>query len=233
MPTPAHPPVALLQAQLQEFNLLPSRSLHAGRAGALALGGTPPGDLGALAAQPAVQRALHKRWSAQLLAQLGDHAQPVLDLSHAALPAALATPALLGRVARDAGVALLGTYLRRTIARDAVMSARESLGAPALDWARQGAADVHPGLADPGRWTQSDDLGHAADLLGAGVIAQSWHDAPAPIKLRADWKLPSTAVEDTAVRTASALDPQGARQLCLQLLARLDPAWLSNFPATR
>jgi len=29
------------------------------------------------------------------------------------------------------------------------------------------------------------------------------------------------------------LDARGARQLCLQLLARLDPAWLSSFPATR
>lgn len=222
----------LLQAPLQEFNLLPSRSLHAGRAQALAHAGMPPQGPAALAAPPAVQRALHRRWSAQLLAQLGDHAQPVLDLSHAALPVALATPALLGRVARDAGVALLGAYLRRTIARDAVLAARESLGASGLDWALHGAADVHPGLAETGRWTQSD-LGEAADLLGAGVIAQSWQDAPAPIKLRADWKLPPTAVEDTAVRTASALDPQGARQLCLQLLARLDPAWLSNFPATR
>ena len=88
------------------------------------------------------------------------------------------------------------------------------------------------GALGVGEWVRRG-LGEAADLLGAGVVAQSWHDAPAPIKLRADWKLPPAAVADTAVRTASALDPQGARQLCLQLLARLDPAWLSNFPTTR
>ena len=65
------------------------------------------------------------------------------------------------------------------------------------------------------------------------LSAQAWHDAPAPIRLRADWKLAPAAVDTPAVRAASTLDARGARQLCLQLLARLDPAWLSSFPATR
>ena len=121
MPTPAaSSPAALLDARLQEFNLLPSRSLHAERARAL----DGAGDA---------------------LAQLGEHAQPVLDLSHAALPLALAAPALLARLARDAGVTLLGGHLRRTIARDAVLQARSALGDASLDWARQGAAALHPG----------------------------------------------------------------------------------------
>ncbi len=225
-------PAPLLQRALQEFNLLPSRSLHAARAHVLAPAGMPPGGRAARGAAPAGPRAVHRRWSAERLAQLGDHAQPVLDVSHTALPVALATPALLGRLARDAGVALLGGHLRRTIARSAVQQAREALGAAGLDWARHGAAAVHPGLEDAAAWLPRG-LGEAADLLGAGVIAQSWHDAPAPLKLRADWKLPPAAVDDAGVRTASALNPHGARQLCLQLLARLDPAWLSTFPATR
>ena len=165
MPTPAaSSPAALLDARLQEFNLLPSRSLHAERARAL----DGAGD--ALAQQPAVQRALHRRWSAQLLAQLGEHAQPVLDLSHAALPLALAAPALLARLARDAGVTLLGGHLRRTIARDAVLQARSALGDASLDWARQGAAALHPGLEAPGPWI-APGLDRGADLLGAGLLA--------------------------------------------------------------
>ena len=164
MPTPAaSSPAALLDARLQEFNLLPSRSLHAERARAL----DGAGD--ALAQQPAVQRALHRRWSAQLLAQLGEHAQPVLDLSHAALPLALAAPALLARLARDAGVTLLGGHLRRTIARDAVLQARSALGDASLDWARQGAAALHPGLEAPGPWI-APGLDRGADLLGAGLL---------------------------------------------------------------
>lgn len=229
MSAPTTSPPALLQARLQEFNLLPSRSLHAERAHALL---ARDGTESAVTSQPAVQRALHRRWSAQLLAQLGEHAQPVLDLSHAALPLALAAPALLARLARDAGVTLLGGYLRRTIARDAVLQARSALGDASLDWARQGASALHPGLEDPNHWI-APGLDQAADLLGAGVIAQAWHDAPAPIRLRADWKLAPAAVDTPAVRAASTLDARSARQLCLQLLARLDPAWLSSFPATR
>lgn len=227
MPPPAAPPSALLQARLQEFNLLPSRSLHADRARLMAPADAPA----ALSSHPGVQRALHRRWSEQLLAGLGEHAQPVLELSHAALPCALAAPSLLRQLVRDAGVTLLGRHLRRTIARDAVLQAREALGDASLDWARSGAAAVHPGLDNPDDWIKAG-LDQAADLLGAGVVAQSWQDAPAPIRLRADWKLPPSATDTLTVRTASALDPQGARQFCRQLLARLDPAWLSTFPTT-
>jgi type III secretion protein K len=228
--TPVSPPAAL-QARLQEFNLLPSRSLHPERARLLAPPDANPASA-ALARQPAVQRALHRSWSAQLLAQLGEHAQPLLDLSHAALPLALAAPPLLARIARDAGVTLLGGHLRRSITRDAVQHARAALGDASLDWARHGAAALHPGLEDARPWL-APGLDHAADLLGAGLIAQAWNDAPAPLRMRADWKLAPAAVDTPAVRAASALDALGARQLCLQLLARLDSAWLSSFPATR
>lgn len=231
MPSPAAPPTALLQARLQEFNLLPSRSLHAERTPLLLPLVTDPAVI-ALSCQAAGQRALHRRWSAQLLAQLGEHAQPVLGLSHAALPLALAAPAQLARLARDAGVTLLGGYLRRTIARDAVLRARTAVGDAGLDWARHGAAALHPGVADAAPWV-AGGLDHAADLLGAGVIAQAWQDAPDPIRRRADWKLSPAAVDTPSVRSASGLDAPGARQLCLQLLARLDSAWLSSFPATR
>lgn len=231
MSAPPPSPPALLQSRLQEFNLLPSRSLHAERTALLLMPPAADPAVAALANQPAVERALHRRWSAQLLGQLGEHARPVLDLSHAALPLALAAPAQLARLARDAGVTLLGGYLRRTIARDAVRDARAALGDAGLEWARHGAASLHPGVADAEPWA-AHGLGPAADLLGAGVIAQAWEDAPEPIRLRANWKLSPAAVDSASVRSASGLDAPAARQLCLQLLARLDSAWLSSFPAT-
>jgi type III secretion protein K len=75
-------------------------------------------------------------------------------------------------------------------------------------------------------------LAAGADQLGAGLLAQSWHDAPAPLRRRADWKLPLDA-ESSASRQASGMTPTLARQLCLQTLSFLEPTWLSSFPATR
>ena len=120
----------------------------------------------------------------------------------------------------------------QALARIAALFRRvDALAQPAVATG-QGAAALHPGLEAPGPWI-APGLDRGADLLGAGLLAQAWHDAPAPIRLRADWKLAPAAVDTPAVRAASTLDARGARQLCLQLLARLDPAWLSSFPATR
>ncbi len=227
MPSLAHTP-PFLMARLLEFNLLPSRSLHAERAQALLDAGPAPAHL---LNQPAVQRALHRRWSAELLARLGDHAAPVHDVTLPALPLALAAQPLLARLVRDAGVLLLGGHLRRTIAREPVLQARTELGADSLAWARNGAAQLHPGLDDAQPWLGAG-WAPAADALGSSLLAQAWHDAPAPLRLRADWKLPPAA-DSAATRQASGLQPAAARAVCLQLLSRLDPAWLSNFPATR
>lgn len=232
LPTPSTPAAAALFVRLQAFNLLPSQTLHPERAAAWF---PEAAALGPLAAHPAAQRSLHKRWSQRLLERLGDDARPVTDLGHPALPLALAAPDLLARLVRDAGVLLLGRQLRQTIQRDQVLAAREGLGADALHWARTGAAELHPGLDDASPWLPGHgaaSYAQAADQLGAGLLAQAWHDAPAPVRRRADWKLPPEA--DTApLRAASGLDAAHARGLCLQLLARLDPQWLSLFPATR
>lgn len=223
------PPPAL-NANLLQFNLLPSRTLHAAREQALW-----PADAqqGPWLSQPSAQRALHRLRSAELLQQLGPHAEPVQDATQPALPLALAAPALLQRLAREAGVLLLNAHLRHTIVRAQVQIASAALGQAALDWARQAAQSVHPGLdaAHLAPWL-GDDLAATADALGEGVVAQAWQDAPAPLRLRADWKL-SPQSERSDLRAASALTPERARTACLSLLARLDPAWLSTFPATR
>lgn len=233
LPTPSSPATAALFVRLQAFNLLPSQTLHPERAAAWF---PEAATLGPLAAHPAAQRSLHKRWSQRLLERLGDDALPVADLAHPALPLALAAPELLARLVRDAGVLLLGRPLRRTILREQVLAAREGLGAEALHWARTGAAELHPGLDDAGPWLQQEHgaahYAKAADQLGAGLLAQAWHDAPAPLRRRADWKLPPEA-DAAPLRAASGLDAAHARGLCRQLLARLDPQWLSSFPATR
>ena len=213
-------------APLQHFNLLPSLSLHASRA-RLWL----PGYATAAPwlAEPASQRQWHRRWSQLLLDRLQADAQSVSDLGHPATPLALAGPALLQSTARHAGLLLLGKNLRQRIARSEVREAQEAIGRAALDWVCSQGARLHPGLNEPQRW-QAQGLAAAADQLGVGVLAQSWHDAPAALRRRADWKLP-LAAESPESRQASGLTPAQARELCLQTLLFLEPEWLSSFPA--
>lgn len=221
------PSDALRSAPLQRFNLLPSLDLHASRA-ALWLPGhaTAAGWLAA----PAARRQWHGHWSRLLLERLQSDAQPVRDLAHVATPLALATSDLLLATARHAGLLLLGAHLRRRIARAEVIAAQEAIGSAAWDWVCLQGAALHPGLEDPGPWLELD-LAVAADQLGAGLLAQSWHDAPAALRRRADWKLPLDA-ETPASREASGMTAPQACRLCLQTLQFLEPEWLSSFPTT-
>ncbi len=209
-----------LVPRLLEFNLLPSRTLHPARMAQLA----PPAGLAEAAP------SLHRRWSARLLDRLGTEAAPVLTLAEPALPLALAAPALLQRLARDLGMMLLGKALRRLIEREEVLSARAGLGEDAMAWVLDGAMQLHPGMADAHRWLQAG-WAEASDQLGSGLLAQAWHDAPAPLRQRADWKLPP-ASEDTEPRTASGLAAPQARALSLQRLKQMEPAWFFSFPGT-
>ena len=219
-------PVASL---LLEFNLLPSRTLHPTQVARL----DPPEGLAH--AQPAVAAALHKRWSARLLETLGSAGTPVLNGREPALPLALATPALLKQLARDLGIALLGNYLRRVIDRQEVVALRSTLGMEGMVWALEGAPELHPGLPDPGKWLKTDvhsaahPAANAADRLGAGLLAHAWHDAPAPLRQRANWKLPPEG-QSPEFREAHGLKEPQARELCLKRLSQLEPAWLSFFP---
>ena len=220
-------PSTLWSAPLQRFNLLPSHSLHASRA-ALWL----PGYASAAPwlAQPASQRQWHRRWSELLLERLGADATPVLDFTHPATALALASPALLQTTGRHVGLLLLGKNLRLRIARSEVHAAQQAVGRAALDWACSQGAQLHPGLDHPEPWL-AQGLAAGADQLGAGVLAQSWHDAPAALRRRADWKLPLDA-ESPESRAANGMMPTQALKLCLQTLLLLEPTWLSSFPAT-
>ena len=212
-----------LRARLLAFNLLPSRQLHPARIPAWQ---SELQALGDIAQQPALQRVLHRRWSARLLAALGIASAPVTDLSHPALPLALAEPEVLQRLVRDAGVLLLGSHLRRCVLRAQVLAIRAAFGGEALHWAYHAAQSWHPGLSDCSAWlggTAPADYVRAADVLGTGLVAQSWQDAPAGLQRRADCRLAPEA-DDPALRAASGLDAAQARALCLQLLDRLEAA---------
>ncbi|WP_028605260.1 hypothetical protein [Ottowia thiooxydans] len=212
----------LLVSRLLEFNLLPSRSLHPAQIPQLA----PPDGLAD--APPSVQDALHRHWSKRLLGRLGASATPVLDLDEPALPLALAAPVLLRRLALDLGIALIGSPLRHIVEREEVLKARTALGEQGMAWALDGAAQLHPGLNDAHSWLRAG-WAEAAEQLGSGLLAQAWHDAPAPIRARADWKLPPGSL-DEKTRVASGRTASQARDMCLQRLNQMDPTWLLCFP---
>ena len=216
-----------LMGRLLEFNLLPSRNLHAERMAALFKVHEIPG---ALLQQPEVMRALHSRLSARLLAELGDYSTPVLDLDQPAMPLALLPGDGLARLAKLAGTMLIGKHLRHAIDRNAVLQARVDLGADRVTWAIRHAEQIHPGLDDASRWL-GGGWAAAADLLGNGFIALAWQDAPVSLRLRADWRL-SPSIDDLQVRQASAMTCSAARECCLNLLSQMEPEWLSNFHVT-
>ena len=235
------PQPAALRARLHGFNLLPSRLWHPARMPAWQ---QELQALGPLAGQPALQQQLHRRWSGQLLAQLGAGAAPVTDSAQPALALALARPALLAQLQRQAGVLLLAPRLRRMVERSQVLALRAALGAELLHWAYAEAGQLHPGLGEGHAWLDESALASdpaqaepaqrwaaRADLLGAGLLAQSWQDAPINLRARADGRLPPAA-DDPALRQASGLDAGRARRLCLELLQLLDAPWLSSFPVT-
>ena len=238
LPQPAVADQGVALARLHAFSFLPSRHWHPARV-------APWHDelqaLGTLAQQPALQRVLHRRWSARLLAQFDGAQTGLMDLSEPALPLALAEPGVLAQVARLAGALLVAPFLRRSVLRSAVLALREVFGADTLRWVCMQGAALHPGVADARPWLPqglaaedagADDWQRVADALGAGLLAQAWQDAPPGLRQRADIRLPPEA-DDPATRAASGLPPAAARGLSLQLLARLEPTWLSLFPATR
>ena len=154
-----------LLVPLQVFNLLPSRTLHAERARAF---WPEDAEHAPLLQHESVERALHRQRSAELLQSLGEHAQPVDDLAHAELPLALAAPPLLAQLARLSGVMLMGSMLRRTIARDHVAHAKQVLGAEVFHWAQGDAEALHPGLDDAQlRPWLGEDLHASAVALGS------------------------------------------------------------------
>jgi|GEM_PF-2923171 len=229
MPEPLSPATAQYNLsdpvlpRLLRFNLLPSLELHPAQIETL----SPPAGLDR--PQAPVRMALHRRWSERLLRHLGNSAAPVINRSEPALPLAIAMPQLLERLVRDLGIALLGQALRRVVLRQEVQQARAELGLEGMNWALDGAKALHPGLPEVRNWL-SQGWAVAADLLGSGLLAQAWHDAPSSLQKRANWRLHPLA-STPELRTASELEPIDARALGLKLLREKDPAWLSCFPA--
>lgn len=217
-----------LAPHLLSWLLLPSRTLHPARAHQLW-----PQDKGAAAlyAHPRLGPSLERQRSAQLLALLSPEGIEIPSWHETALPLASAPAPLFTSLQRHAGLLLLGGHIRRTIARSHVLALEIALGLAALQWTREQAPALHPGLIDVVLTWHDNDLVAHTDLWGACLLAQSWSDASAPLRQRANWRLPEEATTEAA-RARCTLSPPAARALCLRLLHSLDDSWLSFFPAT-
>lgn len=204
-----------LADSLLRFELLPSLALHPAQAARLL-----PAPLQQLleAGQLALP-ALHRHWSALLRREL--QLAPLADLQDPALPLALAPPPLFERLLQHAGLALLGPRVRRAITRAEVAAWRDKLGEEGLRYARH-APPLTEAAADG-----------APDQLGAALLHTVFEAATPPVAARALLRLPPEAGAARTLLPAACAAPAAALALAQSVLASLEPAWLSSFPATR
>lgn len=210
---------------LLKFWLLPTRSLAPSRAQQLW-----PQDASApavLLQHPAMQRSLERRRTTQLHAFSGSDTQEnLLLLHHSAHPLIVAPAALFSGVQRHAGLLLLGGHIRRTIARQRVLLMESQLGTAALQWARDQAAALYPGLDEVALrpLLLERHFAEVADRLGAGLMTLAWSDASAALRQRADARLSEDTASYARIKASCALSPRQACALCLRLLSMLESA---------
>lgn len=203
------------RAALIEFNLQPSRHLHAQHwPHYLPEGWTPPADSDSIA---------HRHVSRLILRKLGLLDRLALDVERPEWPIALAAPALLSAACRNLGLVAIQASVRRIVRRDELKRLCDKLGQEALDFVRQGASDLEsadPNLADAPLATVLDRI----DGIGCATLAQAFAHAPAPLRERALLRLP-------LVTTTCGRDPATARALVLRVIQQLDSKWFLSFPA--
>jgi type III secretion protein K len=201
--------------ELLRFDQLPSQWLHPSRANV-------PSQLAGVA-------SLHRHWSALLRRE---HAlEAVRDPADPLLPIALLPPERFARLVLFAGVALLAGGLRRTIAREPLAQLAQQLGADGLQFARAEA----PRLALPPVEERIDPGAARAqcERWGAALVAIALESASPGVARRAWLRLPAD-IEDERERLAKAgLEAARALDAARELLQKLEPAWLSSFPAAR
>jgi type III secretion protein K len=206
-----------LAEALLHFNLLPSLLLH------------PKRDTTAARELEALP-ALHRHRSAALMKEHG--LDPVLDLDDPALPLAMLPDAHFQRLLRLLGAALNAPHIRRTIAREELALLQAQLGDEGLAAARAPVAAALAGLPVAPDWNaaQAQTLCMA---WGAAVLAQAFDAATPQVGRRARLRLAPEADALRAPLSAAGLLPERALALARDLLASLEPAWLSSFPTTR
>lgn len=208
---------ALFGERLVEFNMLPSRTLHPSRYAQYAAPRAP--------VPAALERAWHRHWSRDILRRLGLLDRPVRDTSRPELALALLPPERLARTMRLVGVTLCAPRLRRAIAGAEVRQLLTGLGAEALDFARQSAGALHPGI-ESCAGLSAEEAVDAVENLGRTTVTAAMQGGGPELALRAELKLPAGPA------SASPLTAPAALELALGVLKITEPTWHSSFHAT-
>jgi len=217
-----------LAEALLRFDGLPSLLLHPSRLAALFPAATQA-LLGAAAPESVAWRRWHRHGSATLARYLV--LPPVAGLGDAGLPLALWPAAAWEPLQLLAGATLAGPRLRRVITREQVETVRTQLGA-AFDAVRTPeAAALHPGWPAAQRLAP-ERAGTECAYWGGLLLARAFDAAAPAVAARGRLRLPQDAV-DGAAQALEGLPPVQALQLSYSLIERIDPVWLSSFPAAR
>jgi hypothetical protein len=174
--------------------------------------------------------SLARHMSGALLRQLG--LARVDGLDDPALPLFMAQAPLFERLTLCCGLVVLGPSLRRVIARAEVLALQAQLGEAGLHFARTAVrlwdAPVPAAVEPASSAVYEQALGAGAAVLWLAAVS-----AAEPVRQRAHLRLPLDA-QDAVVELPHPLErPANALALARSVLAELDPAWLSSFPAPR
>lgn len=202
------------------FNLLPSQWLHASRREAL----LPPAFRELL---PVPGDVLHRHWSGLLLKQLDVPA--VASTDEPALPLCLAPQVLFDALVLHAGLLPLAGAVRRLISRDEVALVAAQVGPQALAFAREAAGRIRSGEVCA-EFTPAQCLPQAV-RLGHALLSLAFDTASPALAARARLRLPADAATGRSELTSDISTGPAALNASLAVVAYLDPAWLSSFPA--
>lgn len=219
-----------LAEALLRFDRLPSLWLHPSRLGSL-FPAAARALLDAAAPGSAAWRRWHRHGSSALARELA--LAPVGGFGEAGLPLALLPTVHWDALLPLAGATLAGPQLRRVIAREPVQALRAQLGS-AFDFVRTPeAVALYPGRSGAAAPPLALERAAAECTQGGALLLARAFDAAAPaVAARGRLRLPQGAVE-AAAQALSSLAPAQALQLSYSLVERIDPAWLSSFPAAR
>lgn len=206
---------------LHEFNLLPSRLLHASWVQKF----SPLGAIEALRLAFDDEAALHRHWSGYILELLGLTDRPWLDNDAPGLPLAILPPEPFEQLIAMTGTVLTGGAIRRAIRREEVAAIELSIGAQGLFFARNRSHEYHPGLDLP-EGTRLSEFAPQIRVLGAGALLHAMYGSPDELFERVRLRLP---IETPVIAgdMLAALPSDAALELMLRLTSEVAPEWLS------
>ena len=204
------------------FNALPSRLLHASRWAALMPFGRPA---------EVSEQQWDRHCSALLLPDLDS--EPVLSLSHPALPLAMLPEPVFNQLVLWCGSLLLAPSIRRVISRVDVLEMGQQLGEEAVDFALLKAPELLK-ISFENQANFAFSAGQSRDKalsLGAALMAAAFTTAPPGIAQRGLLRLPADDVFNTMPLLTAILQNKGqALAVVRSVTDLLEPQWLSSFP---